>query len=137
MIDQDNGMKTNAQLEKKEKPELGPEATTAHEDEGADVDRRLSRKEEKAPAREEPTTGEAPLIASQSSQGIGAGAGASDKKEIHFADKDTQSTATAPVELGEVAGVDEAGPAPQSETGEDPNSSNQGVLGRLIGNLKK
>jgi hypothetical protein len=63
-----------------------------------------SRKEEKAPAREEPTTGEAPLIASQSSQGIGAGAGASDKKEIHFADKDTQSTATAPVELGEVAG---------------------------------
>nr|ODO02594.1 cytoplasmic protein [Cryptococcus depauperatus CBS 7855] len=60
-------------IEKKEKPLLGPEAGATEG--GAGVNRQLSRREEKAPARDEPTAGE---VTSPAPVYEGAGVGAAE-----------------------------------------------------------
>ncbi|WWC68389.1 uncharacterized protein I206_102314 [Kwoniella pini CBS 10737] len=76
-------------VDKKDKPELGAE-TSSNAGTGKEVERQLSRKEEKAPAREEPTTGEATLSSSTATSGEGAPA------------LDTSSAARPEDTLGEV-----------------------------------
>ncbi|RXK42568.1 cytoplasmic protein [Tremella mesenterica] len=102
-------------IDKKERPELGPEASTESKP--------LTRREEKAPAREEPTTGEA------HSSAPGAGAG-------------PMSTGDADVSLGEVIQApspvtgDSPGPEPDGEpTAEEPH--NKGLLSRFTENFVK
>ncbi|EIW72867.1 hypothetical protein TREMEDRAFT_70839 [Tremella mesenterica DSM 1558] len=92
-------------IDKKERPELGPEASTESKP--------LTRREEKAPAREEPTTGAGPM-----------------------------STGDADVSLGEVIQApspvtgDSPGPEPDAEpTAEEPH--NKGLLSRFTENFVK
>ncbi|TYJ52171.1 hypothetical protein B9479_007216 [Cryptococcus floricola] len=92
-------------VEKKEKPELAPEAEAA-----SDTGRHLSRREEKAPAREQPTTGEAPSSAPVV-QEEGAGVGSS--------------------VAGESVGPD-GGPAEELET---PPAEGKGLLSRFTENF--
>ncbi|RSH92712.1 hypothetical protein EHS25_008158 [Saitozyma podzolica] len=144
-------------LEKKEKPELGPEATS---ESGAGVDRKLSRREEKAPAREEPTTGEAisssvapaPAPGPAPGHGHGPGAGVGDDRSGAGADAgagvsahdfaDPHDTlgevAHAPPRLTEPGPGDEydgAGQAPESETPEAKEAGHKGIFSRFTENL--
>ena len=103
-LSQANHTIAHVQLDKKDKPELGPEADIegGHHAEGEGEGHHLSRREEKAPAREEPTTGE-----SSSTHAAGAGG-------------DTSSTSpqAADVTLGEVAHA----PAPVTDAGGDDDA---------------
>ncbi|KAK6907604.1 cytoplasmic protein [Kwoniella mangroviensis CBS 8886] len=95
-------------VDKKDKPELGAETSS---NAGKGVERQLSRKEEKAPAREEPTTGEATLSSPSTlpTTSIGEGEGVS-----------SSAPATKPEDtLGEVA------QAPGSVTGDSQPTSTE------------
>ncbi|WVQ71096.1 hypothetical protein IAR50_000621 [Cryptococcus sp. DSM 104548] len=94
-------------VEKKEKPDLAPEAELASDTTG----RQLSRREEKAPAREQPTTGEAPSSA-PAVQEDGTGVGS-------------------PSVIGESVGPD-GGPAEEPQT---PPAEGKGLLSRFTENL--
>lgn len=118
------------QIDKKEKPELGPEAE-AGSDGGA---RQLSRREEKAPAREQPTTGEAPSSA-PGYEGAGVGSISLGEEALpsgNGAEADT--TVEAPAPSSSVAG-DSAEPDVAEPETPTSDSNSKGILSRFTENF--
>ncbi|WRT65919.1 uncharacterized protein IL334_002870 [Kwoniella shivajii] len=120
-------------LDKKERPELGPEAPISGE---TGTERQLTRKEEKAPAREEPTTGEA-LSSISVSTPTGEGA----VTKAHAAERPEDSLgevvhAPAPVSVsGDSPAVDEGPEDSETPPAHNETSSPKGLLSRFTENF--
>ncbi|KAL7423673.1 hypothetical protein Q5752_001255 [Cryptotrichosporon argae] len=112
-------------LEKKEKPVLGPEATAES------ATPQLSRREEKAPAREEPTTGEASSLS-----GTGAAGAIGGDNEGPAAGEDAPRALGEPVTNSSAAPLDtesQAGQDVDQGGNVDSQTKKGGVLSLLTG----
>ncbi|OXB38601.1 hypothetical protein LQV05_002599 [Cryptococcus neoformans] len=122
-------------IDKKEKPELGPEAETGS-DGGA---RQLSRREEKAPAREQPTTGEAPSSA-PGYEGAGVGSISLGEEALPSGNgAEANTTVEAPAPSSSVAG-DSAEPDVAEPETPTSDSNSKGILSQFtetFGSAKK
>ncbi|KAK8865673.1 hypothetical protein IAR55_000818 [Kwoniella newhampshirensis] len=121
-------------LDKKAQPELGAPATGPD----AGEPRQLSRREEKAPAREEPTTGEALSSAPAPASTVsGAGVGSTNTSGNASRPEDTLGEVIhAPAPVTSDGAAADAGPAPEPETPtHDEEQHSKGLLSRFTENF--